>query len=102
LEVWSDLVNELSGTYQLTVWDFTNDLYSRNVLEIVLKEGPTSLEPRLRKVVQALDEKFYDSTYDVDEPLTGSKKTITKDESPWFYRVPIRHSKDEFTDTDIK
>lgn len=96
LKKWRQLVDEVAGTYKFTIWDFTNDLSHRDFLERVLKASPPSLERKLGKAVKELDRKFYDSTFEVDHPTSGSTEMFTKEAFPWRYRVPIRHLKGEF------
>lgn len=96
VEEWRSFVRDVGNGYDLTIYDFTNDLSVRDIIEAVLEQLPTSLSAALAEQVDAVDAGFKAVTRSVPRPLLpGADKGAW-----WWSRVPL-HPAGELLD-DLK
>lgn len=86
LQQWSYFVSRVEQGYEETIYEYINDLSSRDALEEVLLKVPPSLSEKLLVLIQPLDERFNNVTQEVERPLLPS----ATGELPahWWFRVP--------------
>ena len=91
LRDWRRLAREVNA-YPATIDDYTNDLTSRDALELILQRCPTPLTERLSAPVSTIDELFRAATVpDVSELIGQFYRT--DDKSGWWWRrLPERGS----------
>ncbi|MDQ2768346.1 MAG: hypothetical protein M3Y30_14485 [Gemmatimonadota bacterium] len=86
LRRWSVFVREVELGYELTGYDYANDLAIRDMLNAVVTVAPRALQNRIaREALDPLDQRFRDATREVSEPLR-----IAAPDRPlwWWFRVP--------------
>ncbi len=84
---WSGFVAEVERGYELTVYDFTNDLSTRDHIEEVLTALPGELQVRLAAKVKQTDERFMAAT-------EGVVKALRDRPHEWWKRVPKKRTTD--------
>jgi hypothetical protein len=83
---WRALSDVIERGYQLTVYDYTNELSVRNLLDEVLEVIPTgSVRSWLEGAIQKSDDRYREVTHEVAEPISGGR-----DVQWWYWRVPNR------------
>lgn len=86
LQQWSYFVSQVEQGYGGSIYDYTNDLSGRDVIEKVLLATPTSLGNRLLTLIHPLDERFNSATSEVECPLLPT--TTQKPLAYWWFRIP--------------
>src|SRR3954451_16246236 len=71
LRDWSVLVSRLEREYDTSIYEYANDLDTREILEEVLGSAPVDLRPRLAATLRRLDNRFMGATRPVDHPVAG-------------------------------
>jgi hypothetical protein len=87
LNNWARLANRV-GRYPMTVDDYTNDLCSRDYLELVLRRVPTDARPWLSQSLAPLDDAFRGGTVDDDRRVLARFFRIDRDSAWWWTRIP--------------
>ena len=72
----------------MTVDDFTNDLSSRDYLELALRRLPVPAREWLSESVAPLDDRFRDATVKDDRGLLGRFFRIDQESPWWWHRIP--------------
>ncbi|HEY7447125.1 MAG TPA: hypothetical protein VH702_03195 [Vicinamibacterales bacterium] len=95
IERWERFVHEIARGYEFTIYDYTNDLALRDIIQILLQLGP-SIAGKLTPRVTLLDDLFRESTVEITRPIrrVGDVSTITW----WYRRVPKRAGEDLLAD----
>jgi hypothetical protein len=83
---WSRFVEDIERGYELTYYDYTNDLADRDILEEILNSCTGGGTSRLHKLVQSLDARFLKATREARRPL--SDRADQRDRS-WWRRIPL-------------
>jgi hypothetical protein len=81
----------------MTVDDYTNDLCSRDYLELVVRRLPPDISKPLSHLVASLDDKFREGTTEDDEGLLGRFFRIDPASSWWWQRIPSAGPLAEFS-----
>ena len=89
LKAWRDLATEVNG-YAATVDDYTNDLVTRDGLEIVLAECQEPLRCKLQARIERLDEEFLRQTEADNEDRLGRYYQVDQKSGWWWKRRPIK------------
>lgn len=97
LEKWSEFVLTVERGYDYSIYEYTNDLSVRDLLETVTTESPQGLRNKLVKEIGGWDERFMTVTRKASRPLVVP---IGKKPAWWWFRVPI-HPGDELR-TDLR
>jgi hypothetical protein len=87
LKTWAR-VAETVGEYSMTVDDYTNDLCSRDYLELTLKRVPNEARVWLTGLIAPMDEKFRGRTVEDERGLLGRFFRIDQDSAWWWHRTP--------------
>jgi hypothetical protein len=74
--------------YKLTIDDYTNDLTSRDGLELVLSQSPGALHTKLRQFVESADKEFLARTHEDKEKSLGRFYRIDEFSGWWWKRRP--------------
>ncbi len=87
LERWENFVNKVEDGYDESIYEYTNDLSIRDLLQIVIDNSPLILRNKLIGTLQVWDERFVKSTEKSEHPVLPGKK---KSQTWWWFRVPVR------------
>jgi hypothetical protein len=81
---WDDFVERVERGYSLTIYDYTNDLGTRNLLEHLCHSVTSELARRIRAELKDTDERFRSAT--VEYP----RATVPAAEPDrwWYFRRP--------------
>ncbi len=86
LQEWSRFVSHVEHGYGGSIYEYTNDRSTRDLLEEVLRKVPESLHDRLIEAIRPWDSRFRETTREVKQPLSPSVNFETQ--SWWWFRVP--------------
>jgi hypothetical protein len=85
LSGWEQLVGEIERGYRLTVYDYTNDLGTRDLLNYLCRNVPTELCQRIEAVLEKADDRFRGAT--VEFPRGVLARSADPDRW-WYFRKP--------------
>jgi hypothetical protein len=92
LRSWSHFMDEIEQGYDLTIFDYLNDVSTRDILDRVAQQVPADTAERLAALLRPLDDRFVAATVVIDRHVgTG---IFHLDDPPraqdqWYYtRVP--------------
>ena len=88
LRSWHELSVSVDQ-YRMTIDDYTNDLTSRDALEIVLAECPEPLRARLRLLIEQADTEFHARTQEDVAHTLGRYFWLTESSGWWWKRRPV-------------
>jgi len=81
LQRWNMFVNQVAQGYHDSIYEYTNDLGTRDTLENVLQQVPQPLHDRLNGVLHSIDRRFIDRT-------TSIQRSLGTSQYPWWFRIP--------------
>jgi len=87
LQSWSGVVCRVEQGYKLTIDDYTNDLYVRDIIESVLLGVPATLHKKVFPEVEVLDRRFIAATRGVSRPLLEPDPQTDR-LGYWWFRIP--------------
>ena len=87
LQRWDEFVARVERGYGDSIYEYTNDLGTRDVIQQLLLGVSEPLRRKLIALIKSNDDRFYQATREVNRALTGGKNI---EERPWWFRVP-RH-----------
>lgn len=83
IKEWRDFVDQVESGYTMTIDDYTNDLSIRELIDELLQKISAPLKEKVVLLIEPLDEKLKQSTYELRNPLTK------RENPPWYwYRMP--------------
>ncbi len=86
LEKWKRFVFEVEHGYKDSIYEYTNDLSVRDLLQEISLSVEANLRTRLLSVIEPWDQSFYAATREAKSPL---RPNIPGKELPtWWLRVP--------------
>jgi hypothetical protein len=85
---WQKFIEEIKGGYTLTVYDYTNDLSDRDIIEEYLAELSEPLRGKILTIVMPLDEQFRGLTNETDKVLMSQSAVAYSDMPWWYHRIP--------------
>jgi hypothetical protein len=85
LDKWSRFVTEVENGYELSVYDYTNDLAVRDLIMEVAASIPERLRLILLREVEPWDDRFRIATRRSSLPVAPG---ITRSSGTWWWRVP--------------
>ena len=88
---WQALIGEAERGYQLTAYDYSNDLSVRDRLEDVGALLSPELRAKVMQAVAPLDERFLNATEEAPRPLSDRPHV-------WWRRIPRKRDA-EFDET---
>lgn len=83
MKEWFDFIAEVEKGYTMTIYDYTNDLTKRDLLDELLQQVPQDLKNKVIKLVKSSDTSFKNATRILRKPLSSSE-----DPPWWWYRLP--------------
>ncbi len=83
LSRWANFVSAVENIYEFSIYDYTNDLAVRDLLEEVLCICPERLRQKLLVKIKGIDDRFVTATSPVTHPLLRGESRDW-----WWYRVP--------------
>ncbi len=89
---WREFVTQVEQGYQDSIYEYTNDLSVRDLLEEILQEVPPSLREKLASWIRPWDARF-------DNATTRLERAIFSNLAPkpcawWWFRMPKRLDKE--------
>lgn len=90
LHGWGYFVVQVERQYEGSIYEYTNDLSTRDLLEEILLRVPQPLHDRLSEAVSPWDDRFHEATRKVKRPLAPG---VAQDAPSWWFRVPKNLSK---------
>ena len=85
LERWNQVVQQVEQGYDFTIYDYTNDLDIRSRLESILDQTSRgSAKDKLARMIEAIDERFLNATYERAIPLARGHSL----DEWWWNRAP--------------
>lgn len=85
IDGWAHLVQDIEKGYGLSIYDYTNDLSVRDVLDSIIDKLPKELAVEIEKCLREWDDRFWDSTRSVQLPIVP---TLAKGKGWRWFRVP--------------
>ncbi len=85
LSKWKEFVIAVVQGYDDSVYEYTNDLSVRDLLQSIIDNCPLALRQKIYSVINNYDERFKAVTIEKSEPILKSK---TNHSYWWWYRVP--------------
>ncbi|MFL5736876.1 MAG: hypothetical protein ACJ76P_06025 [Actinomycetota bacterium] len=82
IEDWTHFVGSVESGYTLTVYDYTNDVSIRQMLDEVMEVASDPCRQTIRAALRPIDERYLEATM---EPSTGDPEQ--RSGNPW-YRAP--------------
>ncbi len=85
LQRWGNFATEVEQGYSDTHYDYLNDLSTRDLLEALMLQVPTSTQGNLHVIVHPIDTRFIRATRSIEKPVSGEERHRSLF---WWYRVP--------------
>lgn len=82
---WERFVGEIERGYALTGYDYADDLNTRDLIREVIDGVMPSAREKLQQTIQPIDDRFRQSTRDLDRPLSLGG---TAHDAWWWRRAP--------------
>lgn len=87
IQQWLYFVREVQRGYDLSIYEYTNDLTVRDILQDILEKISTDGRVAIISRLQPIDETFRASTMEIQKPLLAIP---VPSERWWWYRAPIK------------
>lgn len=85
LTTWCSFVERIERGYGNSIYEYTNELSSRDVLEEILVSAPATARTELLGHLRPWDDRFERSTRPVSVAVAPG---VPKNAASWWYRVP--------------
>lgn len=82
---WRNFVSSVERGYLSSIYEYTNDLSIRDILEDVMNSTRQSARSKIQEALRPWDESFIKATQQIDKPLLGSSTS-----SIWWFRIPLK------------
>ena len=83
---WARFVVTVERGYEDSIYEYANDLSTRDLIQAILDKAPSRLRGKLLAWIEPWDRRFFASTKPVDKSVRSSGEG---DAAPWHARVPI-------------
>lgn len=87
LEIWDNFVSEVDEGYNNSIYEYTNDLSVRDLLQEIIDNSPSHLRDKMIAFVRISDERFRKASKESYRSLLPDKE---KSQGWWWFRVPIK------------
>jgi hypothetical protein len=87
LDNWENFVSEVEEGYNDSIYEYTNDLSARNLLQLLVENSSLAFRNKLIGVLQGLDERFKQATEESNYLVLNIQK---KSQGWWWFRIPIK------------
>jgi hypothetical protein len=101
LQKWDEFTSSVEEGYNYSIYDYTNDLSSRDLLEKIIINSSGALNKKLITIIGQIDDRYRESTDICVKPLRSS---FWSAEGWWWFRIPkklIGELKEDFKDQGI-
>ncbi len=88
LENWERIVACVVIGYGFTIWDYTNDLSTRSILQKIIDRVSPAVGKKINSVIQDIDREFLEATEQIPEPLENIPNPPTEIERMLYFRKP--------------
>lgn len=95
LERWENFVSEVEKGYDNSIYEYTNDLSVRDLLQVVIDNSPLALRDKLIRALLIWDERFKKATEESNRSILSDKE---KSPAWWWFRVPVNPGSELKTD----
>ena len=85
LTKWEEFVISVERGYRFSIYDYTNDLSVRDILQRIIDQCPLALRHKICSAINTYDEQFKTITIEKSEPIYKLKADPS---FWWWYRVP--------------
>ena len=86
-EKWRAFIDRINRGYELTIYDYTNDLSARDILQRFIDSLPANFAQRALEYIQPDDESFRKVTQETRLALIGTESSSEK-LAWWWHRLP--------------
>lgn len=86
LERWEKFVSEVEKGYNESIYEYTNDLSVRDLLQFIVDNSPLIIGNKLTGALQIWDERFSKSTEMSNRSVFPDKGSL---QAWWWFRVPV-------------
>jgi hypothetical protein len=87
LERWENFVSEVEEGYDDSIYEYTNDLSVRDLIQVIVDNSPKSFHDKLVGALRIWDERFKKATEGLKRPVLPNRE---KSQAWWWFRVPIK------------
>ncbi len=91
LRKWVDFVRQVQAGYDFSIYDYTNDLSARDLLEEKVRRLSPAEAAAVREELLAWDGRFEEATRPSLRPVAPG---VTDREGSWWFRVPCKLSEE--------
>src|SRR5438477_11880033 len=84
---WKSFVSQIEIGYADSIYDYTNDLSARDLLQEILNDTTPAVSKAVSALLEPVDDRFLRATVPVDKPIlpaTGNDKDV----QAWWFRIP--------------
>jgi hypothetical protein len=85
MDRWSSFVRDVEDGYAFSIYDYTNDLSVRDILDSLASRVPESIRVRIASELKEADDRFTKATRQVSAPMLNGGSSTLGDR--WF-RIP--------------
>jgi hypothetical protein len=85
MDRWSSFVGDVEGGYAFSIYDYTNDLSIRDILDSLASKVPESIKIQIANELKEADDRFTKATRQVSAPILNGGSSALGDR--WF-RIP--------------
>ncbi len=83
---WARFVTAVERGYEDSIYEYTNNLSTRDLIQAILDKAPSQLRGKLLSVIEPWDRRFLASTQAVEQSVMSRENG---DAAPWHVRVPV-------------
>ena len=94
LDRWRHFVIQVEQGYKYSIYEYTNDLSVRDLLEKILSKAPQTLREKLIQEIRIWDNRFQEATQEMNRPVVPR---TDPDLPSWWFRIP-RNLKEELAE----
>ncbi len=92
LQRWEYFVSKVERTYNDSIYEYTNELSIRDIIEDMLSRSPDPLRDKVMALVQEDDNRFAEVTRPLQKTICRSAKQ--REDYWWWLRIPKKLSKE--------
>jgi len=83
---WKVFISQVETGYKYSIYDYTNDLSARDILEELTEKAPPEQQAGMKAALQTADRCFQSATNHTEQPLTVKPQGQTA--GWWWSRIP--------------
>ncbi|HUP62969.1 MAG TPA: hypothetical protein VNA69_21430 [Thermoanaerobaculia bacterium] len=84
-ELWKSFVREVEQGYSMSIYDYTNDLSIRDILDDVLTRVPLGVQQELKAELESWDDRYRLATKPAVVPILPGPDVV---QNPRWWRIP--------------